>query len=94
MTFGGPQHGMAPTSAARMMTIRASGIAAQVVGTKFESLPASARNWLSGGANTFMLDRCPRCRTAGLWLINSHALLAEEKAAFFRIWATARAVRL
>jgi len=70
--------------------LRATKVAGQVMQMKFDSLPGFAQTCAAAGADSFVLNFCPRCRVG-----NAIALQAmREKDKLVLVWATRRAIQL
>jgi hypothetical protein len=62
--------------------IPATKVAAEVRQFKVDSLPATAQNWLAGGAERFALNRCPRCT-----VFNTYATQDLIHGKFMEFWS-------
>jgi hypothetical protein len=73
--------------------IRVTGLAATVGEVKVEALHRVAETWISSGVAGFFLNRSPRCQHPRQSLITTKVLLAQEQAAFHKVWAIDRSTR-
>lgn len=68
--------------------ITVTKVAAEVRQFKVDSLPATAQNWLAGGAERFALNRCPRCT-----VFNTYATQDLIHGKFKEFWSLVRALQ-
>jgi hypothetical protein len=71
--------------------LRATGTTGSALQLQVETLPKSARSWLSLGVETAALDRCPRCPQ--FLSINLAGMANWTKEDFAKVWAHHRAAR-
>jgi hypothetical protein len=70
--------------------IRATKATAEVRQLKFDSLPGIAPGWIAAGADTFVLNRCPRCTV--MTTVGTHVMKEMDK--LLEVWAICRATKL
>jgi hypothetical protein len=69
--------------------INETGVEADVAHMQLDALPQSAASWLEAGADTFVLNRCPRCDVA----LIAETQHLKNREVFLKLWAVDRATR-